>query len=324
MISDFAKQELEGREILVIGGTGSLGKTLVKLLKTQTKPKGIRIFSRDEFKQFELRNELQALGLCDNVAFLIGDMRDEGRLRRAMRGVNIVYHCAAMKQVPACEENPTEAIKTNILGAINIIESSVVAGVDVVMNISTDKAVSPQNTYGMTKALAERLFIDANREYSVHAGKPYFSCCRYGNVINSRGSVIPFFKKQRETGRLTITDYRMTRFLIELEEVASFVINRSVETLGGDIFVPEMESVSILKLAQMIAPECVIDEIGIRQGEKIHEVLISEDESIHAIKHQDFFQINKTVNGIEPYKIFEYTSDNAKRMSEDRIKEIIK
>ena len=317
MISEKAKMMLEGREVLILGGTGSLGKTLIHILKAETKPHGIRIFSRDEFKQFELRNTLKAEGLDENVAFLLGDVRNHKRLEMAMRGVDVIYNCAALKQVPACEENPTEAVQTNILGAINIIEAAVCSDAKVVMHISTDKAVAPTNLYGMTKAVAERLFIDAN----VYTGGrfPKFSCCRYGNVIGSRGSVIPFFNKQKETGKLTITDFEMTRFFISLQEVAEFVINRSAEAAGGEIFIPKMESAKILDIAREIGQDCEYEEIGIRDGEKIHEVLISEDESIYCYENKNHYVIDR---GNIIHERFEYSSRNAPRMSAKKIKEI--
>ncbi len=274
----------EGKEVLVTGGTGSLGKTIVKLLLKNYRTKGIRIYSRDEAKQYAFNNELlkniDITGMRGNVAFLIGDVRDQDRLNRAMNRVDIVIHTAAMKQVPACEYNPMEAIETNISGAKNVINVAIDNNVSKVMNIATDKGVYPINLYGCTKAVAEKLFIFSNI-YS--PGRTMFSCCRYGNVIGSRGSVVPFFKQLAlENKALPITDIKMTRFWITLNQVAQFVLDRVEEMSGGEIFVPVIKSMSVLRLAKIIAPEAEIQDVGIREGEKLHECLISQEEMLRS------------------------------------------
>jgi UDP-N-acetylglucosamine 4,6-dehydratase len=224
-----------------------------------------------------------------NLRYFIGDVRDLDRLRRAFEGVDIVIHAAALKQVPACEYNPMEAIKTNILGSSNVIDAALDAGVERVVALSTDKAVNPVNLYGATKLAAEKLFIQSNS----YAGgrKTRFSCVRYGNVVGSRGSVVPVFLRQRENGEITITDDRMTRFWISLEQGVRFVI-RCVEHMhGGEVFVPKIPSMAIIDLAKAIAPEAKVNVIGIRPGEKLHEVLISEDEARTTVELEDMFVV---------------------------------
>ena len=305
---------LDGKVILVTGGTGSFGKKLIEIVLKKYKPKAIRVYSRDELKQSEM---MQHYGNVPQLRFFIGDVRDSERLDRAMHGVDIVVHAAAMKQVPACEYNPFEAVKTNILGAQNIINTAITNKVKKVIAISTDKAVNPINLYGATKLCAEKIFIQGN---SYAGGAPVsFSCVRYGNVIGSRGSVIPVFEKQRKTRTVKITDKRMTRFWITLEQGVSFVI-RCIEIMkGGEVFVPKIPSMKILDLAELIAPGCKIEEIGIRPGEKINEVLITEDESRHTREFKDFFVIEPEFHwwskdnhegGRKLKDGFRYTSDN--------------
>src|SRR5439155_7549330 len=224
-----------------------------------------------------------------NVRYFIGDVRDLERLKRAMRGVDFVVHAAAMKQVPACEYNPFEAVKTNVLGAANIIEAAIDAGVKNVLAISTDKAVNPVNLYGATKLCAEKLFVQGN-SYAGEGGTR-FSCARYGNVVGSRGSVIPLFVEQRSTGVITVTEERMTRFWITLQQGVDFVIQCLDEMEGGEIFVPKIPSMHILELVKAIAPECEVRVTGIRPGEKVHEMLVSEDESRGALEHDTFYVI---------------------------------
>jgi UDP-N-acetylglucosamine 4,6-dehydratase len=249
-------------------------------------PSKIIVYSRDELKQHEMR----AAGYdATNLRYFIGDVRDLDRLRRAFEGVDIVIHAAALKQVPACEYNPMEAIKTNILGSSNVIDAALDAGVERVVALSTDKAVNPVNLYGATKLAAEKLFIQSNS----YAGgrKTRFSCVRYGNVVGSRGSVVPVFLRQRENGEITITDDRMTRFWISLEQGVRFVI-RCVEHMhGGEVFVPKIPSMAIIDLAKAIAPEAKVNVIGIRPGEKLHEVLISEDEARTTVELEDMFVV---------------------------------
>ncbi|MBN1872877.1 MAG: UDP-N-acetylglucosamine 4,6-dehydratase (inverting) [Anaerolineae bacterium] len=271
--------------ILLTGGTGSFGKMFTRTMLEHYRPKKLIIFSRDELKQHEMR----VTGYTDpTLRYFIGDVRDRERLYRAMRGVDIVVHAAALKQVPACEYNPFEAVKTNVLGAQNIIDAAIDTGVKRVLALSTDKAVNPINLYGATKLVAEKMFVQGNAYAS---GKTHFSCVRYGNVVGSRGSVIPLFKQQRASGRITITDERMTRFWITLEQGVQFVI-RCIERMhGGEVFVPKIPSMNILDLAKAIAPECAIETIGIRPGEKLHEVLVSADESRQALEFEDMFVI---------------------------------
>ena len=262
------------KTILVTGGTGSFGKKFTQLLLAEKGPKKVIIFSRDELKQHEMRVH----GFNDpRLRYFIGDVRDRDRLTRAMQGVDIVVHAAALKQVPACEYNPMEAIKTNIIGTSNVVEAALDAGVEKVLALSTDKAVNPVNLYGATKLAAEKLVIQSNSYAGGRATR--YSCVRYGNVVGSRGSVVPLFLKQRASGKVTITDKRMTRFWLSLEQGVHFVIDCIEIMEGGEVFVPKIPSTTIVDLARAIAPQAEIEIIGIRPGEKLHEVLISEDES---------------------------------------------
>jgi UDP-N-acetylglucosamine 4,6-dehydratase len=272
--------------VLITGGTGSFGKRFVKLMLEEYHPAKIIVFSRDELKQHEMR----ASGYDHpTLRYFIGDIRDQERMRRAFHGVDIVVHAAALKQVPACEYNPMEAIKTNILGSSNVIDAAIDAGVSRVLALSTDKAVSPVNLYGATKLAAEKLFVQSNAYAGGKATR--FSCVRYGNVVGSRGSVVPVFLKQREKGVLTITDSRMTRFWISLEQGVRFVARCVEEMHGGEVFVPKIPSMTVEDLARAIAPEAEINVIGIRPGEKLHEVLISEDEARTAVELEDMFVV---------------------------------
>ena len=265
--------------VLITGGTGSFGKKFTKILLEEKPPKKIIIFSRDELKQHEMRMH----GFDHpSLRYFIGDVRDRERLLRAMHGVDIVVHAAALKQVPACEYNPMEAIKTNIMGTANVVEAALDAGVKKVMMISTDKAVSPANLYGATKLAAEKLTIQSNA-YAAGSATRY-SCVRYGNVVGSRGSVVPLFFKQRASGTVTITDDRMTRFWLSLEQGVRFVMNCIEQMEGGEVFVPKIPSTKVTDLAQAIAPTANLNIIGIRPGEKLHEYLISIDEARHTIE----------------------------------------
>lgn len=277
---DWAKQR-----ILLTGGTGSFGKHFCKMMIEKYHPKVIRIYSRDELKQFEMRQKFGE----KNLRYFIGDVRDMGRLRRAMEGADIVIHAAALKQVPACEYNPIEAVKTNIYGAQNIIDAAIDAGVKKVVALSTDKAVNPVNLYGATKLCAEKLFVQGNA-YS-GGREPRFACVRYGNVIGSRGSVIPLFLKQKENGKITITDERMTRFWITLDQAVELVVSALVHMQGGEIFVPRIPSMKIVDLAKAVASGCTIEEIGIRPGEKLHEVLVTEEEGRNAVSYNGIYVI---------------------------------
>src|SRR5512133_3147258 len=251
--------------VLVTGGTGSFGKKFIEIMLQECQPCKIIVYSRDELKQHEMR----ASGY-DHPAlrYFIGDVRDKERLVRAFHGVDVVVHAAALKQVPACEYNPMEAIKTNILGSSNVIDAALDAGVEKVLALSTDKAVGPINLYGATKLAAEKLFVQSN----AYAGGLHtrFSCVRYGNVVGSRGSVIPLFIRQRRNGKLSITDARMTRFWLTLEQGARFVIRCTEQMQGGEVFVPKIPSTRLVDLARVIAPEAELVDIGIRPGEKLH------------------------------------------------------
>ncbi len=272
--------------VLVTGGTGSFGKKFIDIMLKEYHPAKVIVFSRDELKQHEMR----AAGFDHpSLRYFIGDVRDVTRLRRAFDGVDIVVHTAALKQVPACEYNPMEAVKTNILGSSNVIEAALDAGVERVLALSTDKAVSPVNLYGATKLAAEKLFVQSN--YYAGDKVTRLSCTRYGNVVGSRGSVVPLFLKQRSNGGITITDERMTRFWISLEQGARFVIRCVEQMMGGEVFVPKIPSMTIMDLANAIAPGAKINITGIRPGEKLHELLISEDEARNAIELDDMFVV---------------------------------
>ncbi|NPV57712.1 MAG: UDP-N-acetylglucosamine 4,6-dehydratase (inverting) [Anaerolineae bacterium] len=272
--------------ILVTGGTGSFGKKCIKILLQEYHPAKIIVFSRDELKQHEMR---VAGYEHPSLRYFIGDVRDLDRMRRALQGVNVVVHAAALKQVPACEYNPMEAIKTNILGSSNVIDAALDAGVSRVIALSTDKAVNPVNLYGATKLAAEKLFVQSN---AYAGGKTTrFACVRYGNVVGSRGSVVPVFLKQRNSGKLTITDERMTRFWISLEQGVRFVIRCVEQMQGGEVFVPKIPSMTVTDLARAVAPEAAVEVIGIRPGEKLHEVLISDDEARTTVELEDMFVV---------------------------------
>ncbi len=316
--------------VLVTGGTGSFGRKFVQIMLQEFRPKKLIILSRDELKQHEMRQQFPDAGESP-MRYFIGDVRDRERLYRAFHGVDVVVHAAALKQVPACEYNPFEAILTNVMGAKNVIDAAIDCGVGKVMAISTDKAVNPINLYGATKLCAEKLFIDGNA-YAGDRGTR-FGCARYGNVVGSRGSVIPIFLEQRRNGRITITDSKMTRFWITLEQGVRFVI-RSIEHMqGGEIFVPKIPSMSILDLARALAPDCEVEFIGIRPGEKIHEVLVSEDEARCAVELDDTFVIlplgaggaTKGWPGGHPLPAeFRYASDtNPQQMNADTLGALI-
>ena len=271
--------------VLVTGGTGSFGKKFIATLLKQHSPKKVIVFSRDELKQFEMKEDF---GSHPSLRFFIGDVRDRDRLNRAFHGVDIVVHAAALKQVPAAEYNPIEAIRTNVLGAENIINAAIDHKVDKVIALSTDKAANPINLYGATKLCSDKLFIAANA-YS--AGKTKFGVVRYGNVVGSRGSVVPFFLKMKKTGTIPITDARMTRFLITLKQGVDFVLKCLPIMIGGELFIPKIPSMKILDLKEALAPECKVKIVGIRPGEKLHEVLLPAEESRNAIEFSDMYII---------------------------------
>jgi UDP-N-acetylglucosamine 4,6-dehydratase len=271
---------------LITGGTGSFGRACIRILLDEYKPAKVIVFSRDELKQHEMR---EAGFDQPNLRYFIGDVRDLSRLQRAMHGANVVIHAAALKQVPACEYNPMEAIKTNILGTANVIEAALEAGVSKVLALSTDKAVSPVNLYGATKLAAEKLTVQSNAYSGERPAR--FSCVRYGNVIGSRGSVVPIFLRQRQNGKLSITDKRMTRFWLSLEQGVRFVLHSIDLMQGGEVFVPKLPSMSLMDLAKAIAPQAKLEEVGVRPGEKLHEVLISEDEARTTVELDDMYVI---------------------------------
>jgi UDP-N-acetylglucosamine 4,6-dehydratase/5-epimerase len=309
---------LDGASVLVTGGTGSFGQVFVRRLLAEHRPSRVVIYSRDELKQHEMAQRFTQ----DELRFFIGDVRDLARLERALKGVDVVIHAAALKQVPAAEYNPIECIKTNVFGAENIINACLDQGVKRVIALSTDKAVSPINLYGATKLCADKLFVAANN--LAGKGGTRFSVVRYGNVIGSRGSVVPFFKDRSKTGKLPITDARMTRFWIRLEDGANFVMQALGMMRGGEILIPKIASMRITDLAKAICPNCQHEIVGIRPGEKLHELLIARDDARHTLEFDSFFVIQPPVHfwdqedhgiydGREGHRVasdFEYASDS--------------
>jgi UDP-N-acetylglucosamine 4,6-dehydratase len=280
---------LNNKSILITGGTGSLGKALTKnILEKHPKIKRLVIFSRDELKQFEMSQEFPE-DKYPCIRYFLGDIRDAARLKRAFENVDVVIHAAALKQVPAAEYNPFEFIKTNVLGAQNIIDACFDSGVETVVALSTDKAAAPINLYGATKLCSDKLFVAANNIKGKHNVR--FSVVRYGNVMGSRGSVIPFFMKKRKDGVLPITDEGMTRFNISLEEGVEMVLHAVEHAIGGEIFVPKIPSYRILDVAQAIAPEAKHEIVGIRPGEKLHEEMITSSDSFNTIDLGKYYAI---------------------------------
>jgi UDP-N-acetylglucosamine 4,6-dehydratase len=279
---------IDGANVLLTGGTGSFGRMFTQVALQRGRPKRLVVFSRDELKQHEMR---EALGSerYPNIRYFIGDVRDRDRLYRALDGIDVVVHAAALKQVPTAEYNPLEFVKTNVLGAANLIDACIDRGVKRVIALSTDKAANPINLYGATKLCSDKLFVAAN-SYSGHHGTK-FSVVRYGNVLGSRGSVLPLFLKLRKTGVLPITDDRMTRFWITLEQGVEFVLRCLKYMHGGEIFVPKIASMLTADLARAVGEGCKLKTIGIRAGEKLHEVLVTEDDARHTIEHEDYFAI---------------------------------
>ena len=324
---------LNNKTILITGGTGSFGKAFTKYVLTHYEPKKIIIYSRDEFKQFMMQNEFKEY--LPKLRFFIGDVRDKERLYRAFEGVDYVIHAAAMKQVPACEYNPNEAIKTNIHGAQNIIDAALDCGVKKVVALSTDKAVNPVNLYGGTKLVSDKLFIAAN----AYAGTKdiSFSIVRYGNVAGSRGSVIPFFHKLIQNGatELPITDYRMTRFWISLEEGVKLVIKALEEAKGGETFISKIPSFKITDLAEAMLPGCKMPEVGIREGEKLHEIMVTVEDSMTTYEYDKHFIVypqfdwsahrKSEPTGKRVADGFSYSSDNnTEWLTVEEIRELIK
>lgn len=326
---------LNDKTILVTGGTGSFGKCFTKYVLTHYNPKKIIIYSRDEFKQFIMQNEFKDLNRNNQLRFFIGDVRDKERLNRALEGVDYVIHAAALKQVPACEYNPGEAIKTNIHGAQNVIDAALDSGtVKKVVALSTDKAVNPVNLYGGTKLVSDKLFIAAN----AYAGAKEinFSIVRYGNVAGSRGSVIPFFHNIIQNGgrELPITDYRMTRFWISLTQGVELVIKALEEAKGGETFISKIPSFKITDLAQAMLPGCKMPEVGIREGEKLHEIMITVEDSSTTYEYDKHFVVYPQIvwsNSKKPQPTgkkvsegFSYSSgNNSEWLSIEQIKELL-
>ncbi len=324
---------LNDKSILITGGTGSFGKAFTKYVLENYNPKKIIIYSRDEFKQFIMQNEFKEYK--SKLRFFIGDVRDKERLMRAFEGVDYVIHAAAMKQVPACEYNPSEAIKTNIEGAQNIIDAALARNVQKVVALSTDKAVNPVNLYGGTKLVSDKLFIAAN----AYAGSKdvCFSVVRYGNVAGSRGSVIPFFHNIIKNGgkELPITDYRMTRFWISLQQGVELVIKALEEAKGGETFISKIPSFKITDLAQAMLPGCEMPEVGIREGEKLHEIMVTVEDSMNTFEYDKHFIIYPQMVWDDKKRVvptgkrvadgFSYSSDNnTEWLTVDQIKELIK
>ncbi|PIR82454.1 UDP-N-acetylglucosamine 4,6-dehydratase (inverting) [Candidatus Kaiserbacteria bacterium CG10_big_fil_rev_8_21_14_0_10_59_10] len=303
------------KSVLITGGTGTFGYAFIARL-LQTKVSRIIVFSRDEFKQSELRRAFED---DERLRFFLGDVRDKERLMRAFRDVDFVVHAAALKQVPALEYNPMEAVKTNVLGTQNVIEAALDAGVARVLFTSSDKAVHPVNLYGATKLCAERLTIAANVYRRSGAQKPRFSVMRYGNILGSRGSLLEVVEKQRSSGTITLTDDRMTRFWLRIERVMDYVIEALEQMHGGEIFVPKMESVKVVDIIKCLAPDCSVRVVGIRPGEKLHETLITQHEagrtrdigSMYVISPEQLqFDDEPPVQGAPVGVDFIYASDN--------------
>jgi len=304
---------LNGKTILITGGTGSFGKKCTEIILKVYKPQKLIIFSRDELKQFEMSQRWNPQKY-PFIRYFLGDIRDKERLIHAFHGIDYVIHAAALKQVPAAEYNPTEFVKTNIIGAMNIVDAALFNNVQKVIALSTDKACNPVNLYGATKLCADKLFIAAN---AYTGRKTIFSVVRYGNVMGSRGSVIPFFKEKASTGVLPITDPNMTRFWITLDQAVHFVLKILALAQGEEIFVPKIPSTKITDLAKAIAPNCTHKIIGIRLGEKIHETLIGEDEGRNTIEYNECFVIKQKLiseadlnGGKRCPEGFKYTSNN--------------
>lgn len=323
----------DDKVLLITGGTGSFGQKCTELVLSRYRPKKLIIFSRDEFKQSEMERSFGDKDPEGVLRFFIGDVRDKERLHRALHKVDYVIHAAALKQVPAAEYNPTECIKTNVVGAQNVINVAADRGVKRVVALSTDKAANPINLYGATKLCSDKLFVAANAFVAQDETK--FSVVRYGNVVGSRGSVIPLFLRQRETGCLTITDPRMTRFWITLEQGVEFVLSCFERMVGGEVFVPKLPSMNIMDLAEAVAPDCRTEVIGIRPGEKIHELMITRDDARNTLELDDCFIIKpdncflkeryEKIDGEPVEEGFEYSSgSNPWQLDRSDLKRMLK
>lgn len=318
---------MENSTILITGGTGSFGHQFIKMTLKRFNPKKIIVFSRDEMKQWEMA---KLYGNDGSVRFFIGDVRDRERLYRALDGVDFVVHAAATKIVPTAEYNPFECIKTNVNGAMNVIDAAIDTGVKGVVALSTDKASSPINLYGATKLTSDKLFVAANSYSGEHGTK--FSVVRYGNVMGSRGSVIPFFESIRDQGVLPITDERMTRFMITLEQGVELVWHAFNDMVGGEIYVKKIPSMSVVELARALAPECKLDFVGIRPGEKLHEQMIGEEDAYYTFEYPEHYKILPAIHewsksperikdGTKVAEGFTYRSDNNKKwMTADELR----
>lgn len=328
---------LNGKTVLITGGTGSFGKKFLEKIFCEYNPKKVIIYSRDEYKQSVMKSEYADKIDMGKVRFFIGDVRDRERLYRAFTGVDYVIHAAAMKQVPTCEYNPMEAIKTNIHGAQNVIDAALDCGVEKVVALSTDKAVNPINLYGGTKLVSDKLFVAANA-YRGNNYKTIFSVVRYGNVAGSRGSVIPIWKKIIDQGgdTLGVTDCRMTRFWITLDQGVELVFKALRESKGGETYISKIPSFHIGDLAQAMLPGCKIDEFGIREGEKLHEVMVTKDDSLMTYEYEKHYiiyphfewwnlQENFVQGGVKVKEGFEYNSgNNAQWLSVEQLREELK
>jgi UDP-N-acetylglucosamine 4,6-dehydratase len=326
-------EDWSNKSVLVTGGTGSFGKKFTEIILEENPPERLIILSRDELKQAQMKQRFSREEYpC--MRYFIGDVREKERLWRAFDGVDIVVHAAALKRVPAAEYNPVEPIKTNVMGGSNVIETAIDRGVDRVMALSTDKAANPINLYGATKLCSDKLFVAGNN-YSGKDGTR-FSVVRYGNVVGSRGSVIPFFLKQRETGTLPITDPRMTRFWITLDQGVHFVLDNLERMEGGEVFVPKIPSMKITDLAEAIAPECDTEVVGIRPGEKLHEVMIPSNDARNTLEFDDYYAVlpafrnwnseayQKEKGGTWCDDQFKFSSDNNERwLTAEELREMI-
>jgi len=323
---------MDNKNVLITGGTGSFGKKITEIILSRYHPKRLIIFSRDELKQFEMA-QIFSDSEYPCMRYFIGDVRDKERLYRAFKGVDYVIHAAALKQVPAAEYNPFEAVKTNIIGAQNVINVCIDQKITKVIALSTDKAANPINLYGATKLCSDKLFVAGNTY--VGSKETCFSVVRYGNVVGSRGSVIPFFKNRMKTGVLPITDPRMTRFWITLEQAAVFVLDTFERMVGGEVFVPKIPSMKIMDLANAIAPNAKIEIVGIRPGEKMHEVMVTIDDARDTLEFDNYFLIKPRFrfferrfceNSCKPVaENFEYNSaTNTQWVSKDQLRSMIK
>ncbi|MBF0481734.1 MAG: UDP-N-acetylglucosamine 4,6-dehydratase (inverting) [Desulfovibrionaceae bacterium] len=322
---------IDGKVILITGGTGSFGGKCVETLLLRHKPKKVIVFSRDELKQFDMARRFPE-SQYPAVRYFIGDVRDKDRLRRAFAGVDVIIHAAALKQVPTAEYNPYEAIKTNIIGATNIIDAAIDLGVKKVIALSTDKAVNPLNLYGATKLCSDKLFIAANAY--VGSGETKFSVVRYGNVIGSRGSVVSIFRELRPSGVIPVTHPEMTRFWITVQQGVDFVLSSIGRMVGAETFIPKIPSMNILDLAKAVAPDCRVEIVGVRPGEKLHEIMIPRDEAPNTVEFPDFYLIKPAfrffardfalAGSVPVPEGFEYCSNtNAWKLGIDELKSML-